>query len=537
MRTNYSDTPLFFVMADCEGENEAIPTLPTPLPREIVEEAHGGYDCAFVDPPPALVQTECPICLLILKQPCLTSCCGCKVCQTCIDGVRKRFLPCPNCNKGYFTIMREQGLERTLKELEVVCSYKEYGCNWTGRLGHLETHLDCDQSPENQVARCECVAVECTYQCGDWFQRRDITVHQNLQCRKRPYACEHCEDYQSTFEDVTEIHHPECYKYPVACPNSCQVDLFERQDLEDHLDEYPLTVIDCPFIYAGCEVELPRREMPEHMSCTVEHLLLLGSVTRTLMEENQELRERAREYDDHESVTERFRQTNTAREEELQESIAELELRVRVSEDKLRENEETVQELLQQVQESADRNTETADELQQRLSVSEIESHRSIEMIQELEQKVGDNKDEMKKVTDELRQHIEKMNRLYKQKQRTIEEEVKNLKEETQKLKLQKFGLPLDFHIEKRNETIYLPTFCTHPHGYQMCVRVDPDGHGRGKGTHISIFTYIMQGPFDNYLKWPFHGVITIQIKLEMTTMKRRLLSMMTEHQIQQLVE
>ena len=28
----------------------------------------------------------------------------------------------------------------------------------------------------------------------------------------------------------------------------------------------------------------------------------------------------------------------------------------------------------------------------------------------------------------------------------------------------------------------------------------------------MSIFTYMMQGPFDDHLKWPFRGVITIQI-------------------------
>ena len=45
-----------------------------------------------------------------------------------------------------------------------------------------------------------------------------------------------------------------------------------------------------------------------------------------------------------------------------------------------------------------------------------------------------------------------------------------------------------------------------------MCVRVDPNGNGKGEGTHVSVFTHMMQGPFDDYLKWPFRGEITIQI-------------------------
>ena len=117
------------------------------------------------------------------------------------------------------------------------------------------------------------------------------------------------------------------------------------------------------------------------------------------MEENEELHEREIYYDDQETVAERFRQIIVAREDELQESIAELELRVRISEDKLRENEDTIQELLQRVQESADRpdTQSTADDLQQSLRVSEAESHQNL-MIQELEQKVSNNKDEVIKV-------------------------------------------------------------------------------------------------------------------------------------------
>ena len=45
-----------------------------------------------------------------------------------------------------------------------------------------------------------------------------------------------------------------------------------------------------------------------------------------------------------------------------------------------------------------------------------------------------------------------------------------------------------------------------------MCVNIVPNGYGSGKGTHVSMFTFMMQGPFDDYLKWPFRGVITIQI-------------------------
>ena len=59
----------------------------------------------------------------------------------------------------------------------------------------------------------------------------------------------------------------------------------------------------------------------------------------------------------------------------------------------------------------------------------------------------------------------------------------------------------------------YSPPFYTHPHGYKMCLRVDANGNGNGKGGHVSVFVYMMRGEYDDSLKWPFLGDITIQLQ------------------------
>ena len=58
----------------------------------------------------------------------------------------------------------------------------------------------------------------------------------------------------------------------------------------------------------------------------------------------------------------------------------------------------------------------------------------------------------------------------------------------------------------------YSPPFYTHPQGYKMCLRVDANGHGEGKGTHVSVSVYLMRGEFDDVLKWPFRGHVVIQL-------------------------
>ena len=359
------------------------------------EENRGGYDCEFVEPPPPAFQTECPICLHILKEPCLISCkCGKKICRECVEPITKAKggRPCPFCNKSDFTYMRDHGLERSLKEFEVWCSNNVKGCDWRGKLGEYEQHLNQSPSPESQLTGCQFVKVECKHKCGEWFERRHIKSHQSRQCQKRLYACEHCKDYSSTFEDVVEVHYTQCSKYPVNCPRKCQKESFARQELVSHLrDECPLTVASCPFSHAGCNVQCCRKDMPEHMKDTATHLTLLASVTQSLVKQN----------------------------------------------------------------------------------------------------------DTLAKGNQQLKEKLERQ-----------EKEVGKLKSALPKYS----GFPKVYQVKLNKEKVYLPGFYTHHNGYKMCLRVDPYGHSSENGTHVSIYTYLMKGSYDNHLKWPFRGEITIKI-------------------------
>ena len=428
-----------------------IPAVCQPIPVRPNVKSHenrGGYDCDFVESPPEAFQTECPVCLQILKEPCLISCCGHKFCRVCIERVKKDDKPCPLCAKQDFAFMRELGLERFLKGTDVWCSYKKKDCKWRGKLGKLEEHLNQNPSLENQLNGCKFVVMECVYECGKQFQRCHISTHQDEQCKKRPYTCNYCQDYASTFEDVTEIHYPQCGKYPVACPNDCDVYKMERQDVEDHLrDKCPLTLVDCPFNYAGCEAQLPRKDIHEHMKEPI-HLTLLATVTQRLSIENQRLVEEN---------------------QELQQNIQ-----------KLKEREHQYQESIQK----------------QLITEKEMISIA------------------LKKEWQEKEQQSQEL--LHKQ--RITDDEIRALKEESHQLKLDfqqqinTSGWPLEFRVKFSKDRVYSPAFYTHPHGYRMCVYVDPEGIGAGAGSHVSISACLMCGRFDDYLNWPFRGAITVQL-------------------------
>ena len=64
----------------------------------------------------------------------------------------------------------------------------------------------------------------------------------------------------------------------------------------------------------------------------------------------------------------------------------------------------------------------------------------------------------------------------------------------------------------KADDEWYSPPFYSHIGGYKMCLSVNANGCGDGRGTHVSVYVYLMRGEYDDQLKWPFCGDITIQL-------------------------
>ena len=56
------------------------------------------------------------------------------------------------------------------------------------------------------------------------------------------------------------------------------------------------------------------------------------------------------------------------------------------------------------------------------------------------------------------------------------------------------------------------PPFYTSARGYRIRIKVSPAGAGTGKGTHVSIFGFLMKGDYDDELNWPFAADIVLDI-------------------------
>ena len=138
----------------------------------------GGFDCEFLEKPPKAFQSECPVCLLVLREPYQTICCGKSYCRVCIERLKANRNICACCNRA-IKEFPNIGLKQSLYDYKVYCiNKKHWGCQWTGELRQLDEHLNYHPSREKQLKGCQFQQLHCLY-CSENFQRSLIGVHQN----------------------------------------------------------------------------------------------------------------------------------------------------------------------------------------------------------------------------------------------------------------------------------------------------------------------------------------------------------------------
>ena len=349
----------------------------------------GGYDCEFVENPPKVVQSECPLCLHTIREPYQADCCGSTFCRVCVERVKTDNRPCPRCKAKKFDTFEDKRLKQTLYEFKVYCTNKKQGCKWVGQLSQLDNHLNSNPTQEKQLEGCQFTLIQCLYGSG-LVQRSDIKVHQSYHCTKRPYSCEHCKSYYSTFEDITTNHWLECDYYPIQCTNECGKTI-KRQELYAHIaNDCSMTVIDCEFSHVGCKVKVPRKRMAAH----------------------------------------------------------------------LREN---------------------------------VAKHISLQVANGMHMV-----NQLKKENEQLKKEVGRL--------------TQDLQQICTPICPPMFTMDKFKQHKKDNDVWYSLPFYTHHKGYKMCLGVCANGYGERKGTHTSVAVQLMKGEFDDQLKWPFRGQITIRL-------------------------
>ena len=215
-------------------------------------------DLEFVQPLQDYFQLKCPICLdILLDDPHLVSCCGHHICGACLRnmGLLK---PCPLCKSAKFQKVPDKGYQRALNSLQVYCLYKKDGCPWSGELKELGHHIA-------KEGTCAYVRFPCKHSCRESIIRSELHEHETSMCPLRPATCEHCLDYSATWEQVTIYHPVICPCFPMDCRNKCGESI-KRNDMNDHVNnKCSHRRVECEFASVGCSWVGKQIEFTEHL--------------------------------------------------------------------------------------------------------------------------------------------------------------------------------------------------------------------------------------------------------------------------------
>ena len=373
----------------------------------------GGYEYKFVDN--ALDRYVCNICHLPSRNPYLSVCCGHVFCKSCLESFKSACTPkinlaCPVCRDRSFVTFPNKQLDREVKDLHVMCTNYEKGCEWQGELNDITNHL-------GNSGGCQFEDVKCPNECGVTLERQYLTSHIEMECPRRMVYCWYCQ-IVGEHQFIVEEHGEHCAKFPLPCPNNCDVGSVCREDMEAHRKECPLEMVQCEYHEVGCEEWIMRKDLEKHKKDKMEkHLALISSElarTKSLLATST-------------------KQLNT---------------------------------MIIVLHEMA-------------ITQGHAKSAASIRSVADWPIKL------------------------------------------TIMAALTKSGGQIcsvildftEFNKKRRNQIEwYSCPFFSHKTGYKMCLNICAAGHGSGKGTHMSVFLYLMKGPHDDELTWPLRGKFEVKL-------------------------
>ena len=240
-------------------------------------------ELSFAEEIPKHFELECPVCLNILTEPHLVTCCGNNFCKSCIERVKASDGACPMCKERRYQSFADKKCLRIINGLQVYCLNRKKGCHWKGQLKYLSTHTNQSKTEG------ECLYQEVKCQCGSKGQRQYLDYHEQWRCPQRPFKCTYC-NTKGTHYFITEEHMKNCSKVPTACPNKCSDALMPKDSIPVHLTECPLQPVDCVFSWAGCKERPLRKDIELHTTDT-KHMMLLAVACGELKKENETLKE------------------------------------------------------------------------------------------------------------------------------------------------------------------------------------------------------------------------------------------------------
>ena len=465
----------------------------------------GGYDYDFVESPAD--DLLCKICQYPARDPQQTNeCCGQTFCAMCLDKYMESKIldnkQCPYCKTMSFTFMRDAKTKRYVESLKVFCPHKSLGCTWTNELRSLEEHLVKDIDNKRG---CPFTELQCSNGCGVVMQRRLVEGHLKSECELREVKCEYC-NTTGSYQWINSSHHEECPKYPVECPNHCEVGHVRREEIRGHLEECPLAIVECPYAAVGCESVVRRKEEMEHV---------MGSVGQHMEYNKNVILANQNRLDVEEQELENVKQDLRAKEQELEDVKRDLQ----ATKNKLDTKEQAMVSISKDLQDTKDK----LEQSQSQLKTTITEKGRELD---EVRKNAEENNKTLQKMIQQLKDKLEGTEQSLQHQLKVntqLQLQVETISNSTWSLQLNYLAnsgnevVPVviklaEFKKYKSNQFIDFPGVYTGDGGYKMFLSVYPNISSGTRSDYITAVVFLMKGDHDDHLTWPVKGILTVQL-------------------------
>ena len=489
-------------------------------------DGEGGYEYQFVVTPSDML--VCKICHCPSREPRLTVCCGHTFCSSCLEGAKRATMisdACPVCRNEEFVTVPNKQVDRAVRSLHVFCTNKDKGCEWQGEVNNIVIHL-------RNSDGCQFEEVPCANNCGNYLQRRYLASHVEDKCVRRRVDCYYCHVI-GEHRFIDGEHKEQCPKYPINCPNNCEVENIPREDIDKHRKVCLLEEVTCP---NGCGITLQRQYIANHsniecpqLKVKCQYCYIIGqhqfienkhkeqcsklpvlcpnkckveSVLRENIEKHMKICSLEQVQCEYHMVG---CQETLARRDQKEHNREKMEEHLSFAVSALNTTRQELSLTRQNLTRAEKMHNTLAADTLDALSKLEIKFQTKITKIEtaaqnriaELEKKVQ-QKDEL----------LEMLHGKWTIELVTIAAKLSSGNQVTPVI------MKMSEYTKKKRDMAdwYSDPFYSHPKGYQMCLCVFPAGNYSGRGTHLSVILYLMNGPYDDQLRWPMVGICEVKL-------------------------
>lgn len=189
-------------------------------------------------------------------------CNGHLICKTCFDvNVKsnskdgKNIFVCPISGEETEAKFNQLPFFNIFENMEIACKNLSKNCDFKGSISEYLKHIKEDCLKEE---------IQCKFNGCNQKDIRESIIQHEKECEYQQVECTYC-GIKILKKDLNE-HHKNCLKFPVDCPQNCNIKI-PNSDIQKHIDnDCPNTIINCPLIIIGCNQRVERKNINNHFN-------------------------------------------------------------------------------------------------------------------------------------------------------------------------------------------------------------------------------------------------------------------------------